>query len=511
MKRAVTKMLLLGLSVSLLLSGSAVYAQTADDEEAARKFLERVRAEEEIRRQDRIRTAAYYFESGKKSYEARRFEDAERELEAALAANPQHAEAKKLLEKTQSILGKGEGGDSMLSRERERELVQLGHQQARMLRAVVNAKQFIRNKDYANALTRLDEARNLAKVLSTRLDVSVPQAEIEQLAAQAGKEQAEAAALAEQRKREQAKEIEMEDSRKDADLQNRRFEALFDRAKANYQDKRYVDALRMAKELLKLDPRNAEVLAFRDMCYSEQTVSDRAEYERNQEVETAATWLQVRTQSIPYTSPYPVYPDNWEEIKKRTAGIEIEQGGAEDAEWKRPLEQALEKPISFDFIATPLDDVVAFLRTMMKVNIVVDRKAVEGRDLDVTLKQQDVKFKNALDWIVRLLEMNYTLQDGAIFISTTERIGATKKTATKFYDVTDLTLEIRDFKPNLAAISNQTSTDDTIADIFSEDATGTDQEKDRFTGDSLVEFIKWVIAPGTWDEGPGGGGDEFVF
>jgi len=207
MKRAVTKMLLLGLSVSLLLSGSAVYAQTADDEEAARKFLERVRAEEEIRRQDRIRTAAYYFESGKKSYEARRFEDAERELEAALAANPRHAEAKKLLEKTQSILGKGEGGDSMLSRERERELVQLGHQQARMLRAVVNAKQFIRNKDYANALTRLDEARNLAKVLSTRLDVSVPQAEIEQLAAQAGKEQAEAAALAEKERREMAERV----------------------------------------------------------------------------------------------------------------------------------------------------------------------------------------------------------------------------------------------------------------------------------------------------------------
>ena len=503
MKRAMTKMLLLGLSVSLLLSYASAYAQTADDEEAAKKYLEEVKAQEEIRRQDRIRTAEYYFESGKKSYEARRFEDAEREFEAAVAANPQHAGAKQYLEKTKDILGKGESGDSILNRERDRELVQLAHQQARMLRAVVDAKRFMRNEDYGNALTKLGEARNLAKVLSTRLEVSAAQAEIEQLTEQASKEKAEAAALAEQEQREQAEKIAGKEHSRLAELQKQRVARLFEDAKELYSDTRYVLALRKAEEVMKLDPRNAEVIAFRDMCYKEQTVADRARYEQSQEEETAATWLQVRNQSIPYTQPQPVYPDNWEEIKKRTAGIEIEQGGAEDADWKRPLEEALAKPISFDFIATPLDDVVAFLRNMMKVNIVVDKNAVEGRDLDVTLKQQDVKFKNALDWIVRLLEMNYTLQDGAIFISTAERIGATKKTTTKFYDVTDLTLEIRDFKPNLAAISNTSSTEDTISDIFGEDTSDTGDEKDRFTGDSLVEFIKWVIAPGTWDEGPG--------
>ena len=80
-------------------------------QEAPNEQLEKLRAREEMRRQERIRTAEQYFESGKKSYEARRFEDASREFQAALAANPQHAESKKYLEEIRNIRREAEGAD----------------------------------------------------------------------------------------------------------------------------------------------------------------------------------------------------------------------------------------------------------------------------------------------------------------------------------------------------------------------------------------------------------------
>jgi len=88
---------------------------------------------------------------------------------------------------------------------------------------------------------------------------------------------------------------------------------------------------------------------------------------------------------------------------------------------------ALGQPVSFDFIATPLDDVIAFLRNLMRINIIVDKRAISeagDRNLDVTLRLDKVKLRDALDWILRLVDLQYTVRCGAIFVSTKEGIRA---------------------------------------------------------------------------------------
>jgi len=488
-------------SVSLLF-GFAGVSQAAEGEEDSdpQKYLDRMEAEARLRMEHKRKLAEHYFETGKARYEERRYADAEEDFASALEANPHHEQAREYLAKVRRILGKTPSGDrDILPLELTHQGVQLGYQKARMLRATTEGRQFLREADHAEALAKLDEARNLAKVLAARLDVSGELAEIEALIAEAEAGRDTAAKEAGIRKLERAHDLARAEHERLQELHQQRIDRLFDDARRLYEETRYLLAAKKAEEILKLDPRNEEVEAFRDKCYAMRVAKDEKWYERTTRLETAAAWRHSRHLAIPFTSVAPVYPADWEEVLKRTAGIQIETEGGEQPPWLPGLKKKLEEEVSFDFIATPLEDVVAFLRNLKDVNIVIDRKAIQAHQGDVTLRLDNVKMKDALGWILRLLDLSYTLENNAVYISTKESISQSRKTVTRFYDVTDLTIEIRDFKPNLQAISNSDVLDgDSFEDIFAEEDEG-GAEDEGFTGDSLVEFIMSVIAPGTWE------------
>lgn len=54
----------------------------------------------------------------------------------------------------------------------------------------------------------------------------------------------------------------------------------------------------------------------------------------------------------------------------------------EDSAARQKVEQALVKPFQVEFVATPLHDVLAFLRDMAKVNVALDRRAMTTAGLD---------------------------------------------------------------------------------------------------------------------------------
>jgi hypothetical protein len=78
------------------------------------------------------------------------------------------------------------------------------------------------------------------------------------------------------------------------------------------------------------------------------------------------------------------------------------------------IKQALEKRITFDFVDTPFRDTLAFLQNLLNVNVVVD----PGFDAatTVTLKVNDMKAANALEWIVKLAGATMEIRNEAIFI-----------------------------------------------------------------------------------------------
>lgn len=504
--KSMVRVVSLAVCAVVVLSGVAPLALAADTEKKSDatpdEFIKQLLQEARIREQDRKRSAALFFDAGVKRYNARQFEKAEQDFASAVALDPNHTKAKELLAKVQGLLGKGTA-DSILIVERNRRKIEQGLERARMLKATADARTLLRQEDFNGAIAKLDEAGNIAKVLAAHVDVSRETTEINTLTAKAKAAREVAKAKEAKKRAEEATAIVKAEKERVLSLQRQRVSRLLEDAKSLYKDTRYLDAARKCDEILKLDPRNKDVLAYKDTCVEAQIAVDLKRYERDMLTETASTWRRTRKEAIPYTDWKPLYPDDWEEKRLRVAGTQIEVETVADADWKVKLQRKLELPVSFDFIATPLDDVVAFLRSIHKVNIVVDKKEVGG-DQDLTLQLEKVKFKDALEWALRLLNLKYTLENGAIFISSKEKIGESQRTVTRFYDVTDLTIDIRNFKPNIQAISNSDLDAENMDDIFSEDEGGDGAEDKGFTGDSLVEFIKSVIAPGSWVEVDGG-------
>ena len=97
-------------------------------------------------------------------------------------------------------------------------------------------------------------------------------------------------------------------------------------------------------------------------------------------------------------------------------------------EWEHDFRKHLQRKVSFELVDTPLSETIQFLMTMMKLKMILDPRAVEERgDTPINLKVTDMSLELALDWILRLADLDYTFKDGAIFISTPEVIARQRK------------------------------------------------------------------------------------
>ena len=74
-----------------------------------------------------------------------------------------------------------------------------------------------------------------------------------------------------------------------------------------------------------------------------------------------------------------------------------------------------EKKVSFDFVQTPLRDVVAFIRQVLDVNVILDPALDGGRTL--SLKVTDMPAGKALSWIARVSGGEMKIEEGAVYIA----------------------------------------------------------------------------------------------
>ncbi|MBM4039688.1 MAG: hypothetical protein FJ290_14360 [Planctomycetes bacterium] len=91
-------------------------------------------------------------------------------------------------------------------------------------------------------------------------------------------------------------------------------------------------------------------------------------------------------------------------------------------EWVAEIRRAFEKRVTFDFVETPLHDVVNFLSSLVDVTIVLDEPSARDAP-NITLRVNDMRLEAALGWILRIVSLRYQLKDEALFIAKPERIG----------------------------------------------------------------------------------------
>jgi len=85
------------------------------------------------------------------------------------------------------------------------------------------------------------------------------------------------------------------------------------------------------------------------------------------------------------------------------------------------VRKQLRKKVSFDFIATPLPGALAFFSAMTGVAIVLDNEHVKNADdLDVTLQLENVHADDAMQWALRLVNLDYVVREHDVLVTTRE-------------------------------------------------------------------------------------------
>lgn len=111
-----------------------------------------------------------------------------------------------------------------------------------------------------------------------------------------------------------------------------------------------------------------------------------------------------------------------------------------DAPAMEAIEKALASPTSMEFICTPLSDVVEYLKDYHKIDIQLDRKALDqigvALDTPVTRGLKGVTLASALRLILRDLDLTYMPENEVLLITTQE--AADSRLTAVVYPVEDL-------------------------------------------------------------------------
>ncbi|QDU63536.1 hypothetical protein Pan216_44160 [Planctomycetes bacterium Pan216] len=306
---------------------------------------------------------------------------------------------------------------------------------------------------------------------------------------------------------------------------------LMSRYRALFSEAKWDQAVRVADEIVEQNP--DEVAAHAAKWRGELA----GRYARINEVEVQKQrgyWdalYSVERAAIPMSDASPIHfpPARvWEELSARRKKYEsVDLTPVSPAEAK--IRRALTQPVSVDFQDTPLRDVIEFLRDLTGANIVIDQNGLDelGLDPDVptTLHLESVSLKSALRLILRPMELTYLIEDEVLLI-TSEQVAA-DELITKVYPVADLVIPIIDFNSGNVGLSgalgggnagqgalgsgggNNAGQGIGNFGAFGVQGINNNRPANNNTGgdisEDLIELIKRVIAPETWDSVGGRG------
>jgi len=478
--------------------GSVPGADEALKAEHASKLLDRLAQQEKIRRKEKEFMAQILLEAANRNLLAERWEEAIRAAKKASDLDPENEEIKTALGEARRMAGltSSKTPAVLLKRVEAEKRVAIQVSKHEMARLLDSGKKLYGLRRYQQAIDSLENVLTLAR--------SIPADDEAQAATKDARDMIDASREAVRRQevlrkthaQTASREILLAARRRQKDLFETRKRVILNRARYALEQENHALAGSLVEELLAVDPLNSEARELVNQVGRTRR-SDREDAARSGAAENREELLVMAEETARPMTGKIRYPSNWGEIiaKRPTRAVSEE----DLPEWKQRVLQEMEKRVSFDFLDTPLADVVAFLQNLTGVNMVIDPNATEGDDVPVTLKVNDMRLGAALDWILRLCDLSYALQDEVVYVSTKERIR--DKENLQIHDVRDLLARIPDYSgtglPGIGEGGDGGGGDDLFGDG--------DGDGESFTGEDLVDFIKETVAPDSWGEGD----DEF--
>ena len=101
------------------------------------------------------------------------------------------------------------------------------------------------------------------------------------------------------------------------------------------------------------------------------------------------------------------YLGDLDETKDLLADLPAKPPEAKEEPWLAERRQQLDKPVSFKFDDTSVEEVVTLLSQLSGVKIGMDEKAETLKNLPITLDGKDLKLSSALDWLQRVSDLSW--------------------------------------------------------------------------------------------------------
>ncbi|MDO8131497.1 MAG: hypothetical protein Q6355_06300, partial [Candidatus Brocadiales bacterium] len=217
------------------------------------------------------------------------------------------------------------------------------------------------------------------------------------------------------------------------------------------KEERYADAEKIVDFILAKDPANKDVLYIKELLNNLKHSNITENLRTLQAQEKLRNLEYLREASIPYQDTIRLPPkDQWQNISKRmlpeldriveenkrkTVQLQIIPDPVKE-QYSKVIEDALNTILTFEFLDTPLKDVIALVREKTNINVIVD---AEAENISVTLKLKDITLRVAL---------NYMLPKGYEYVIEGDILHFNKqKLELRVYDVRDILINMDDKEP----------------------------------------------------------------
>ncbi len=421
-------------------------------------------------------------------------------VDQALELEPLNKEARDLRHEIGAILGQS---DDQLETTTEmiRKEIEVRRQEARKRAEVLfqEGEEHFQKKDYEAAISNFEKVLEIIDWAPYELNLTNLRDRAENLKRRAEVERDKNSAEIRRVQLEGARRAAIEEEERRQAQKLAQIRRLFLEAIDAFQRREYNKAEDLAQQVLELDPKNFDAQRLIDHTIDARHEKVRADYIETRIQEWLLFQESIKESRIPY-SEILLFPDEdkWKMVDSReSAGAEATQFAARKSERELFIENQLETTtFTFQGDDVPFDDVIQVIRDTGQIDIVVDRQVTEENpDLKVKVNFKNLKLKNALNLILNLNALTYTISKGVVYITTRDSDAGRVKPVTRLHDVRDLTLPINDFPGPDIRLGEASGDGAGGGAIFEEDTGGGPQ----VTTEEIEELIRQTIAPESWE------------
>ncbi|HTL52486.1 MAG TPA: hypothetical protein VL860_07935 [Planctomycetota bacterium] len=225
---------------------------------------------------------------------------------------------------------------------------------------------------------------------------------------------------------------------------------LLDEVQRRIDDGRYESAEDMAERIRALEhytgPYASEATSLRDHANSLKHSKNENDLINDKKFSIDTHILEVERRHIPYQKLI-VYPEDWDHVVARQGKRESLTGKEGIPEWKRRIQEKLQKPIEFNFAGEQLRTVLDYLRDRAGVSFVYNPTALEGKP-PVELDVSGMTIMQALKLVLQTSggNLGYVIRDHAVYIDDQAKLTTAGGGMVLIpYEVGDITVAIRDY------------------------------------------------------------------